>query len=219
MTKIAYLTLGLATLVTACAFDSYAPPDTVLEGRLMYQGQPIGVRQNAIQLELWQDGYDLRTDIPVYVHQDGTFAATLFEGTYKLVRKQNNGPWRNDPDTMVIELRGQQSVDVPVEPFFIIRSDNMQRSGSTLTATFDVEQVVQGSELERVALYVGNTSFVDARYNAARAERDTSSGPITLTLDLSSVSQNRAYVFARIGVKTKGVEEMLYTQVQKIQLQ
>ena len=219
MKRIACLTFVLATFVTACAFDNYAPPDTVLEGRVVYQGQPVGVRQNAIQLELWQDGYELRRDTPAYVHQDGTFAATLLEGTYKLVRKQNSGPWRNDPDTLVIELRGPQRVDVPVEPFFIIKNDGIQRNGSTLTATFDVEQVVQGTELERVALYVGNTLFVDARYNAARAERDTSSGPITLTLDLSGVSQNRAYVFARIGVKTKGVEEMLYTQVQKIQLQ
>jgi hypothetical protein len=222
MSRLAYLSLVLATPLAACEFDNFAPPGSTLQGRVVFEGQPVNVRQNAIQLELWQDDYALRRDIPVYVRQDGTFSAALFDGAYKLVRKQNNGPWQNNADTIHFEMRRSHTVDVEVTPFFVIRNDNLQRNNSMLTATFDVAQVVQNRELERIALYVGTTAFVDARYNAAKLERaatNSALGTGTLTLDLASVSQNRAYLYARLGVKTRGVEEMLYTATRKIELQ
>ena len=222
MRRLTFFVPFLAASLAACEYDNYAPPESVLKGRIVYEGQPVGVRDNAIQLELWQDGYALRSAIPVYVRQDGTFTAMLFDGEYKLARKQNVGPWENNPDTIRFELKGSHTVDVEVRPFFVIRNDNLQLSGSTLTATFDVQQVVPGREIETLALYVGATQFVDARYNLARREQapgpDALNGPNTLTLDLASVAQGRDYVFARIGVKTRGVEELIYTQVKKIEL-
>lgn len=222
MSRLSYLTLLLAAPLAACGVDNFSPPQSTLQGRVVFEGQPVNVRQNAIQLELWQDGYALRREIPVFVRQDGTFSASLFDGAYKLVRKQNNGPWENDSDTIHFEIRRTHTIDVAVNPFFVVRNDNLQRNDSILTATFDVAQVVQNRELERIALYVGTTAFVDVRYNAAKVERAATNldlGTNTLSLDLSSASQNRAYLYARLGVKTRGVEEMLYTQVQKIQLQ
>jgi hypothetical protein len=221
MRKLSYLSLVLAALPAACAFDNFAPPESELQGRIVFQGQPLNVRQNAIQLELWQDGYALRREIPVYVRQDGTFSATLFDGAYKLVRKQNNGPWENDSDTIRFEIRGSHAIDVPVKPYFVIRNDNLQRNGSVLTANFDVEQVVQGRQVERLALYVGTTAFVDARYNSARLDRvatNSALGTNTLSLDLASVSVNRDFLYARVGVKTQGVEELIYTAAKKIEL-
>ena len=118
-------------------------------------------------------------------HQDGTFAAKLFDGEYKLVLKQNTGPWRNDPDTTVVMLNGSESLDVPVEPYFVATGESFTLDGTTLTATFDVSRVVEGSELEHVGLYVGESHFVDSRYNAARVEEtvdlEASSGRVTLT--------------------------------------
>jgi hypothetical protein len=211
----------LAAPLAACEFDNFSPPQATLQGRIVFEGQPVNVRQNAIQLELWQDGYALRRDIPVFVKQDGTFSASLFDGAYKLVRKQNNGPWENDSDTIHFEIRRTHTIDVAVNPFFVIRNESLQRNGSMLTASFDVEQVVQNRELERIALYVGGTTFVDARYNAARVERAATNsilGANVLSLDLSSASLNRDYLFARLGVKTRGVEELIYTATKKIEL-
>lgn len=223
MRRIAFLPLLLATSLAACEFDNYAPPESTLEGRVVYQGQPVQVRENAIQLELWQDGYALRSAIPVYVRQDGTFSAKLFNGDYKLVRKQNNGPWQNSSDTILVQLHDAQTVDVPVQPYFVIQNAAIQRSGNSLTATFGVQQLVPGRAVERIAVYVGSTQFVDSRYNAARTERAITGNSAvgasnSISVDLASVAQNRDYVFARVGVKTTGVEEMIYTPVQKIQL-
>lgn len=222
MKKLSYLALVLATSLTACEFDNFAPPESVLEGRLVYQGQPVSVRENAIQLELWQEGYALRDAIPVYVKQDGTFAAKLFDGKYKLVPKQNNGPWQSNADTIQVELRNSQTLDVPVSPYFIIENATIERSNATLTATFDVQQVIEGWQVERVALYVATTQFVDSKYSTAQVESTdvgaVLSGPTTLALELGDLATSEAYVFARVGVKTVGVEEMIYTPVQKIEL-
>lgn len=217
----AILLLAAMPALAACEFDNYSPPESTLQGRVVYGGQPVQVRQNAIQLELWQDGYALRRDIPVHVNQDGTFTARLFDGDYKLVRKQNNGPWANSTDTIRVELRTNATIDVPVSPYFVIQNPSIQRAGNQVTAGFSVQQVTAGRNLERVALYVGTTQFVDSRYNAAKSERNvtnTAIGPNTLSLDVAALAQSRDYLFARIGVKAAGVEEMIYSPVQKIQL-
>jgi hypothetical protein len=63
---------------------------------------------------------------------------------------------------------------------------------------------------------------VDSRYNAAKLEQaapNSAVGTNTLSLDVTNVSRNRDYLYARIGVKTKGVEELIYTTIRKIELQ
>jgi len=143
MRRLAFLSLLIATSLAGCDFDNYEPPKSVLEGRLVYDGQPVHVRENAIQLELWQDGYALHTAIPVYVKQDGSFQATLFDGDYKLVRKQNVGPWVSDPDTVLVELRGGQTLDVPVQPFFVVEDAQVTRELLKVRPGFTVEQLVE----------------------------------------------------------------------------
>lgn len=217
MNRLAYLSLLLVAPLAACEMDNYPSPNAELTGRVVYEGEPIHVRQNAIQLELWQDGYDLRREIPVHLHQDGTFAARLFDGVYKLVLKEGNGPWRNAADTVLVTVTGSESVDVPVEPFYLIDGASVTRNGTTLTATFQVEQVVDGSMLERVALYVGTSHFVDSRYSEARVEQEvnaaSSPGSFSLSVDLGDSLADEEQLFARVGAKTAGVEEMIYTPV------
>jgi hypothetical protein len=218
MRRATYLALALAA-IGGCDFDNFAPPQSELTGRVVYEGQTVSVRQNAVQLELWQDGYELSDPIPLHVGQDGTFAAMLFDGQYKLVRKQNNGPWVNNADTMRIEVRGSLDLDVPVEPYYTIESATIESAGSILTGTFSLQQVVPDREVERIALYVGTTRFVDSRYNALGVEQEVDNtaleGVNTLTADLATL-QNEDHLFARIGVKTVGVEEMIYTPVEEI---
>lgn len=215
MNRFACLSLILVAALAACKMDNYPAPDAELTGRVVYNGEPISVRQNAIQLELWQDGFELRREIPVHLHQDGTFAARLFDGAYKLVLKEGNGPWRDNPDTLLVTLNGSQSVDVPVEPYFVINGASFSRDGTTLTATFQVDQVVDGSVLERVGLYVGASHFVDSRYSDARVEQAVNAedppGSFTLTVDLGGSLSVEEQLFARVAVKTAGVEEMIYT--------
>jgi hypothetical protein len=222
MRRATYLALALAAL-GGCDFDNIAPPQSELTGRVVYDGQTVNVRQNAVQLELWQDGFELSDPIPLHIRQDGTFAAMLFDGPYKLVRKQNNGPWVNNSDTIRVEVRGSLDLEVPVQPFFTIENASIERSGTALSGSFALQQVVTDRQVERIALYVGTTRFVDSRYNALSVEQevdnDALEGINSLTADLTGLLQNEDFLFARIGVKTVGVEEMIYTPVQELSTQ
>ncbi|MDR0766525.1 MAG: DUF3823 domain-containing protein, partial [Odoribacteraceae bacterium] len=66
MKKI-YITIATALLLAGCAIDNYDEPGATLSGRILYNGQVVGVRSAGTQLELWQDGYPLRSKITVYI--------------------------------------------------------------------------------------------------------------------------------------------------------
>ncbi|WP_254448616.1 DUF3823 domain-containing protein [Spirosoma rhododendri] len=188
---------------------------------MVYQNQPVGVRTNGVQLELWQRGYQLFSKIPVFINQDGSFSASLFDGDYKLVRLRGNGPWADNTDTINVQVRGTTQIDVPVQPYFTISAPTFQRSGTNLTSSAQINQVVSGRTVEQVTLYVGTTQFVDATNNAGSASLSGTavadlSKPLSLTLATPAAVKGTAYV--RLGVKTAGVAELLYTPVQQVTL-
>lgn len=220
---LSYITLALGILVAGCEKDNYEPPTSILSGRVVYEGQPIGVRSNGVQLELWQQGFQLFTKIPVYVAWDGTYSAAVFDGEYKLVRLRGNGPWLDNTDTINVQVKGSTMVDVPVMPHFIVKNDAYQKNGTAVTATFNLQQVNAGSKLERVNLYIGTTTIVDQNNNAANVETLAAAitdllQPISLTVNVPAILVNKGYVFARIGVKAEGAGERLYSMPQQIQL-
>ena len=230
------IVLALVALLAGCGdifgIDNYDPPTATLTGRLSYQGQPIGVRTGGVELELWQPGYELNEKIPVYVAQDGTFSATLFDGSYKLNLRSGNGAWVDSPDTIRFELNGTADVTVPVTPYYTIENEAISHNPGVnapvgaIQATFKVGQVTTSRALEYVGLYVGTTSFVDRNHMVVRTEKKAAAldlnAPITLSVNLPAnirvtpSPESRDSVSVRVGVKTSGVDEMLFTQVYKI---
>lgn len=215
--------LVLSALLSACEKDNRVEPKSVLKGRVVYEGQPVGLRSNGVQLELWQRGYQLFTKIPVHVKQDGTFSAALFDGNYKLVRLRGNGPWVDNTDTIEVALSGNTELDVPVQPYFVFQNDTYAKGEGKVSATFSLKQVNATRTLERVNLYVGTTSIADPNNNAGNAQEVAAnikdlSKPITLTATLPAALAGRDYVYVRIGVKTSGVGEMLFGAPQKVML-
>ncbi|RPD51321.1 DUF3823 domain-containing protein [Paracnuella aquatica] len=210
-------------LFSSCEKDNYDAPASTLTGRVVYQDQPLGVRSDGVQLELWQSGYSLFTKIPVYVAQDGTFSASLFDGNYKLTRLRGNGPWADNTDTINIQVKGGTTVDVPVDPYFVIRNDNVQRSGNAINATFNIQRVNTTKDLEYVRLYVGQTMITDQVRNEGSATKMPAdiadmSQPVTLSVNVPGSMASKEAVYARIGIKTVGVAELLYSQPVKINL-
>jgi hypothetical protein len=207
---------------SSCEKDNFKEPAAILKGRVIYQGQPIGVRSMGVQFELWQSGYQLFTKIPLNIAQDGSFSAELFDGDYKLVRAKGAGPWADNSDTISVSLKGTASVDVPVEPFFIIKNASFEKTGTTVKATFTIEKNTTTKTLELVRLYIGPNLIVDQNNNSANVQAAASAitlgQPVTLNVTIPASLANEAYIFARVGVKTSGVAELLYTQSQKLQL-
>jgi hypothetical protein len=221
--KLSFIIGIVVVLLAACKKDNFDPPESWITGKVVYNNLPLGVRSNGVQLELWQRGFANFSKIPVYVAQDGTFSANVFDGDYKLTRLKGNGPWADNTDTIDVSVRGSAVVDVPVDPFFIIRNETFSRTGTTINTSFNLQRVNTSRALEAVRLYIGATTIVDQNNNAANAQKAASAvtdltQPVTLSLNVPASLANRDYVFVRVGVKTSGVGEWLYSMPQKIAL-
>lgn len=223
MRRIALFLTVAAASITGCKKDNYEAPASTLKGQVVYQDQPISLRSNGVQLELWQPGFELSTKIPIYVAQDGTFSASVFDGKYKLVRLLGNGPWINNTDTVDVNVNGATEVKVEVMPYFMIKNANMAQSGTNLTASFSLQQINNSLPLDGVTLYLGTTTIVDQVNNVATAVKPASqitdlTQPITLTVAIPPSLSAKGYLYARIGAKTAGVAELIYTMPQKVEL-
>jgi len=220
---ISLLISAAAVFAIGCKKDNYEAPKSMLTGRVVYQGQPVGLRSGGVQLELWQHGYKLFSKIPVYVDQDGSFSAQLFDGNYKLVLLKGNGPWADNTDSIDVKLNGSLNVDVPVDPYFIITNESFQNNAGTVTASFTLQQVNTTKALDRVKIYLGGTVIVDENNNAAAAEKNAAavgdfSSPVSISVTIPASLVKKGYLFARVGVRAVGTAEYLYTQPQKIDL-
>ncbi len=225
------ITLFIASSFIACKKDNYDAPNAILNGRLVYQGETIYVEQDQVSYELWQSGFGRYAPIRSSFSQDGTFSAALFNGTYKLVIPKGQGPfmWRNSTngnvDSLLIELNGDQTLDLEVTPFYLIKNADLSTNGGKVSANFSLEKVVLGDEgknIERVSLYINKTQFVSGNSNSNIAQTSISGNDIldlsnlNLSVDIPTITPSQNYIFARIGLKIEGVEDMIFTSVEKL---
>lgn len=218
------LILVAVTAITSCEKDNYDPPKFELTGHVVYKGQALGVRTNGVQLELWQHGYKLFTKIPVYVAQDGSFSAKLFSGDYKLTAIQGNGPWVTSTDSIDVHIDGNTEIDFPVTPYFLIQDESYNLSNGILNAQFSVKKIADNGKLEKVVLLIGSTTITDNINNEAIASKGASAisdlnQPIDLQMNVPSGLLEKGYFFVRVGVKTVGSAELLYSESKKINVQ
>lgn len=214
-----YLAIASALVATGCEFDNFEEPKSQLTGKVIYQDNPIGLRSNGVQLELWEHGHELFTKIPVFLDQEGNFSAMLFDGNYKMVLLRGNGPWVDNTDSIDVVVKGATTVNMPVTPYFVIENPSFERSGQTINATCNIKHVNTTRALENVTLFLGYTNIVDHGTFAERTEKTDVvdlSAPVTISVGIPNTLQGRNYIYARIGVRTVGTSEMIYSPVQKI---
>jgi len=205
-----------------CGKDNYDAPESTLTGRVVYQGQALNVRgtDERVRLQLYQDGYAKRDPIEVFVGQDGSFSAKLFDGQYKLVTRDGNGPWVNSRDTTVVDLRGSTSVDLEVTPFFTISDATISLASNTMNASFTINKIVENAEIDRVLLLLNSTAFVDDGFNLMRKEftTDLTTGPVSLSAEFADNAKviNAKSLFGRICVWPRGSDQGIYSPVVKL---
>lgn len=223
------LSIGLAS----CKYDNYDAPNATLQGKIVYNGEPINVAVNEVNFELWEPGWQLKNPISVTVAQDGSYSASLFNATYKLAFRPNQGPFRmvhnsaTDSDTILVDVSGSTVLDIEVEPYYMIRNPQFTLNDNVVNATASLEQIITGEDarnIEQVSLFLNKTQFVDQRgdYNLARTDvagadiEDLSD--ISLSTNVPDLVRSQSFIYARIGVKIEGVEDMLYSRVQRLEL-
>ncbi|MDR0393912.1 MAG: DUF3823 domain-containing protein [Tannerella sp.] len=216
------LSIGLFfVILTGCGKDNFDEPTSTLTGKIVYNGEAIQVRGTgeAIQLQLYQDGYALKDPITVYVGQEGTFSAKLFDGEYKLVTRDNNGPWVNSRDTLIVNVKGRTNIEVNVTPYFTISGTQISISGNTMNASLTINRIVSTAEISRVVLVLSKTQFVDDANNIFRKDiTGITAGAETLTADLSGNNDvaNAKTLYGRVAVHTNGADQAIYSPVVKL---
>lgn len=220
-TLFSKLCYGFTILITmvACGKDNYDAPESQLSGQVIHNGTSIGVRgsNQSVRLQLWQDGYSFKSPIDVYVTQDGSFSAQLFDGTYKLTTVSGNGPWLNSQDTVLVNVKGSTTVNYEVEPYYTLENVQYTREGNTLKASFTINTINTTRTIENAILMVNDTQFIDLGQHAKKVENLPTGAQVTLELDVTdNLSTNKA-LFARVGLKITGLTEAIYdTSIEQI---
>ena len=211
----------LLVLFTGCGKDNYDAPESKLVGKVTYQGQALNLRGTgeAIQLQLYQDGYEKHDPISVFVGQEGEFSALLFNGEYKLVTRDGNGPWMNRHDTVTVNLNGHSEVNIEVTPYFMISNEQLAVSGTTMTASFTINQIVSTATINKVMLILSETQFADDVNNVFRKDiTEVSAGAVNLSADISDnaeIAKAKA-LYARVGVLANGADQAIYSTVVRL---
>lgn len=228
--KLRFILLVFIAAISSCKKDNYDAPSSTLNGRLVYKGDPIGVEYNQVPFQLYQPGFGKIGPISGTFDQDGTYSTLLFNGNYKFTIPPGQGPFRwkenanNQRDTVAITLSGSQVMNVEVTPYYMVRSPQITAASSKVTATFNIEKVVTDANakgIDRVTLYINKTQFVSGADNIAAtdlagASSLTSLNNLALSVNIPTISPIQNYVFARIGIKISGVEDMIFSPVQKL---
>lgn len=222
-TKYFILLLGLSLGLASCEIDNYDEPNAVFSGQITYEGEPIGVAYNDVRFQLWQSGFGNEGPIDVHLDQDGSFSTHLFNGSYRLSFIEGQGPFEAQQDTLQIDLQGNTNQDIEVTPYYMIRNANFNQTGNSVQGSANLEQIITGEdsrEIEHVTLYLNRTQFVShtGDGNIAHSDADLEDlNNLTMEVDIPD-DLNQDYVFARIGVRIQGEEDMLFSEVEKIDL-
>lgn len=220
-----------ALAMVSCEYDNYEKPNARLYGNIVYQGEPINVKYNDVNLQLWEPGWELNYSIDVAVSPEGSYSALLFDGDYKLIIPSHQGPFRSienaetQSDTIMVNLNGDYQMDIEVEPYYMVRNTQFSVSGNTLSANFGLEKIIKdidAKDIEAVYLYINKTQFVDFDARVAdvalSADDIVNMNSISLSLTIPELVPVQNYVFARVGVKIAGVEDFLFSAIEKINL-
>ena len=233
---INYILLALVIVVTSCKKDNYAEPTSTLKGRLVYKGDPIQLEYNAVPYEVYQPGFgkigSLGTISTTYFKPEGEYSLLLFDGNYKFVVQNGQGPFiwpqnpQGKPDTVNVTVKGSQTVDFEVLPYYMVRTPAFTKNNAdtSVSATFKLEQIItdaRAKNIQTVALYVNKTMFVSGADNVAAATMAgtaiTDINNISLKVKVPKIVPTQNYVYARIGVRISGVDDWIFSPVQKIE--
>ena len=211
----------LLVLFSGCGKDNFDAPESKLVGRVTYQGQALNVRGTgeAVQLQLYQDGYEKNDPISVFVGQDGTFSALLFDGEYRLTTRDGNGPWVNSHESLTVHLNGHTEVNLEVTPYFTISNEQLSVAGSAMNASFTINQIVPEAKISRVMLLLSKTQFADDVNNLFRQDfSDVTPGSMNLSANIggnTEIAKAKA-LYARVGVLANGADQAIYSPVVRL---
>ncbi|WP_374164847.1 DUF3823 domain-containing protein [Arcticibacter sp. MXS-1] len=230
-TILHYFIITIAVvLVASCAKDNYDAPSSSFSGRVTYKGEPLNIEDGSVRFQLWEKGWGKLSAIDVPIKQDGSFSAVLFDGNYKMTVPSGDGPFKTVSngalkDTIEVSMRGSQTMDVEVLPYYMVRNARFSQAAGKVTGTCTVEKIITNGDardVERVTLYINKSNFVSNGTQIANANLEISPSTdwnnVSISVAVPDLVPRQDYVFARIGVKIAGIEDMIFSPITKVQL-
>jgi hypothetical protein len=232
--------LAVILAVVSCKKDNYTAPGSTLSGRLVYKGDSVCVETNQVPFNLYQPGFGKTGAITGTFATDGRYSVLTFDGNYRFTIPPGQGPFKwkeltaSARDTVNIALNGNQTFDIEVTPYYMIRNlITTSPTSRVVTANFNIEKVITDPVLAQnittVGLYINKTAFVSEANNenlgsgaaGGIVEMAGSALPanltnITLTSTIPILLPSQNYVYARIGIKINGVEDRIFSPLRKI---
>ncbi|GAA0562294.1 DUF3823 domain-containing protein [Chitinophaga japonensis] len=225
------LLISCFLLSGGCKKDNYDPPAAQLTGRIVYNGEPVNVEYNQVSYQLYQFGFGKVGPIEGTFNQEGVYSQVLFNGEYKFIIPNGQGPFRwkqtgaGAPDSVTINIQGNQTLDMEVTPYYLIRSPQLTAGNNKVTATCSIEQIITDAsarDLESVSLYVNKTQFVSGADNIESATLSAADiadpDNVTLQVTVPAMTPAQDYVYARIGLKIAGVEDRIFSPLVRLDL-
>ncbi|EAQ48476.1 DUF3823 domain-containing protein [Leeuwenhoekiella blandensis] len=227
ITNYIYLA-AIALLFASCEIDNYEEPESFFTGNIVYNGEPIEVGAREVRFQLFQPGFGALAPLDVHLDLDGSFSGRFFDGDYKLKFINGQGPFKayevneQQGDTIFISLRGNTNLDIEVLPYYMLRNEAFNAGTAAVDASASYEQIITGADarnIEFARLYLNDTEQVsnNGDYHMVWSDMTVGDGTLNGSTALPD-GYSKPYVFARIALKIAGVEDMLFSPVQKLDL-
>lgn len=225
------LAIALSAILFSCKKDNYDPPGSMLNGALLYAKDTVFVEYDKVPYQLFQYGFGKVAPIGGAFTQEGTFSALLFDGEYRFTITPGQGPFRwkelspGVPDSVTIAVKGNTSFNVDVTPYYMLRNAQFSVSGGKVIASVGAEKIItdaNAKNIERVSLYINKTQFVSGASNIGFMDvggssiTDPASINLNVEIKMPTGQATQNYVFARIGLKIEGVEDMIFSKIQRL---
>ena len=228
MKTISYSLILLMVAMASCSKkDNYDPPQSKLTGAILYKGDSIYLEYNRVPYQFYQYGFGKLGPVEQTFTQSGVISSLLLNGSYKFIVPNGQGPFLwpktsgGGPDSLDVTVNGNQQLNIEVTPYYMIRNANISASGGNAVATCKVEKIINDAnakDIDFVGLYINKTEFVSGANNIANAGKSgadiTDLNNISLSVAIPSLTQK--YVFARIGLKIAGVEDMIFSPLVQV---
>lgn len=218
------LILGLF-LVTGCELDNFDEPKSEFKGRFVYEGEALQLRgtayDNDCMMYAYQEGpeYEDRGAINLFVNSDGEFNSLMYDGFYKIVLRQDRGPWIPRQDTIEVNIKGNQILDVEVTPYFLIKDTKIDFQNKVVKVKCKINQVVETASIDRAVIYISKTKLVDnVAKIAEKSFTNLTPGEHEFTFDLSDngVTDAAKFLYARVGVKARQGNDYIFSEVTQL---
>lgn len=227
ITNYIYLA-ATALLFASCEIDNYDEPESFFTGNIVYNGEPIEVGAREVRFQLFQPGFGALAPLDMHLDLDGSFSGRFFDGDYKLKFINGQGPFKayevneQQGDTIFISLRGNTEMDIEVLPYYMLNGETFSASSTAVDAAANYDQIITDADaraIEFARLYLNDTEQVsnNGDYHRVWSDMTVGSGNLSGSTALPD-GYAKSYIFARIGVKIVGVEDMLFSPVQKLDL-